>query len=85
MRVKVKVGSIRNASPVRALLGGVICLALSATGFYIALAGGRLESGIPFIPDALNQSIGRLVIGSGAVATGAMAVYAFCEAWKLRR
>lgn len=85
MRVKLSIGRPRNRSSTRAVLGGLICLALSATGVYIALAGGRLESGIPFIPDALNQSIGRLIIGFGAVATGALGVYAFREAWKLRR
>jgi hypothetical protein len=85
MRIKLSIGSPRNRRPARAVLGGAICLALSATGCYIALSGGRLETGIPFIPDALNQSIGRLLIGFGAIATGALGVYAFREAWKLRR
>jgi hypothetical protein len=84
MPFKVAFGKPQNHSAARALLAGSICFVLSAMGFFVAFAGDRLEAGIPHIPDALNQAIGRVAFSLGAVVTGAMAVYAFYDAWRLR-
>ena len=84
MPFKVTFGKPQNHGAVRALLAGGICFGLSAMGFFVAFAGDRLEAGIPHIPDALNQSIGRVAFGLGAVVTGAIALYAFHDAWRLR-
>ena len=60
-------------------------MSLSGTAFYVALSGAQLTGGIPFLPGELNQVIGRLLIGAGALVTGAMAVYAFRDAYRLWR
>jgi hypothetical protein len=84
MSFNVTFGKAQNHSAARALVAGGICLGLSAMGFFVAFAGERLGGGIPHIPDALNQSIGRVAFGLGAVVTGAIGVYAFYDAWRLR-
>lgn len=66
----------------RSFLGGVICLALSIIGFWIAFYGEDIQGGIPFIAEAANQVIGRIVFGGGAVVTGWLAVVAFRELFK---
>lgn len=70
-----------NYKPVkwRSFLGGVICLSLSIIGFWAAFYGEDIQGGIPFIPEAANQTIGRFVFGGGAVITGIMSVVAFRE------
>jgi len=66
----------------RSLLGGVICLSLSLIGFWAAFYGEDIQGGIPFIAEAANQLIGRVVFGIGAVMTGLLAVVAFRELFK---
>lgn len=63
----------------RSFLGGIICLSLSLMGFWIAFYGEGIEGGIPFIAEATNQMIGRIMFGGGAVITGVLAIVAFRE------
>lgn len=65
----------------RSFLGGIICLSLSIIGFWIAFYGDieNIQGGIPFIAEAANLVIGRIVFGFGAVVTGWLAVVAFRE------
>lgn len=63
----------------RSLLGGVVCLGLSIIGFWVAFYGEDIQGGIPFIADAANQVIGRIVFGIGALITGLLSVVAFRE------
>lgn len=67
------------------LVAGIICAGLSALGFYIAITGKRLGGGIPFIPDAWNQIVGRVFIGFGACITALMAVFALRQALRSNR
>lgn len=72
-----------NYKPIkwRSFLGGVICLSLSIIGFWIVFYGDaeNIQGGIPFIAEATNQVIGRIVFGFGALITGLLAVVAFRE------
>lgn len=63
----------------RSFLGGLICLSLSIIGCWIAFYGGDIQGGIPFIAEATNQVIGRIVFGIGAVITGLISIVAFRE------
>ncbi len=45
----------------------------------------RLFGGLPIIPKAANQAVGRSLFLMGAVLCGAMAVYAFRDGWRLLR
>lgn len=63
----------------RPLLGGIICLGLSVTGFWVAFYGEDIQRGIPFIAEATNQMIGRIMFGGGAVITGLLSIVAFRE------
>lgn len=68
-----------------ALLGAVVCFSLAATSLYIAIGGEELQGGIPFVPRAFNQAVGRLMVGGGAVLTAALGAYALYEAVTLLR
>lgn len=72
-----------SGSPVLALIAGFLCTALSATGFFVAVWGERIEGGIWFLPDAANQALGRFIFGLGALMVAALAAYAFHDAWRL--
>lgn len=85
MAFRFEVGPPRNKSRLRAVLGGVVCIGLCATGLYVLLGGAEMAGGIPLIPDAVNRGIGRILLVLGILITGAMAVYAFREAWQLHR
>lgn len=65
----------------RSLLGGVICLSLSIIGFWIVFYGDgqNIQGGIPFIAEATNQMIGRIVFGIGALISGLISIVAFRE------
>lgn len=63
----------------RSLVGGVICLGLSIIGFWVAFYGEDIQGGIPFITEAANQVIGRVVFGIGALIIGLLSVVAFRE------
>jgi hypothetical protein len=79
MSIRIEISSNTKRNRIRGLIGGVICLILSLIGLYIAFAGQSLGGGIPFIPDELNQGIGRIIIGIGALFTGLLAFVAFRE------
>lgn len=66
-------------------LGGVICAGLACLGFYAALAPGEIGGGIPLLPEAWNQVMGRMAFGGGACLTTAFSLWLFYRAWKLRR
>lgn len=85
MAIRIEVGPRRNRSVVRAVLGGLICAGLSAIGFVIVFSGAPIAGGIPLLPGGLNQGIGRVFFALGAIFSGAMAVHAFHEAWRLQR
>lgn len=85
MRFQVRVGRSTERSVVRAVIGGLVCAALSATGFYVAFGGGEQVAGMAFLPDAWNHVLGRVVMGAGAVVTAALAGYAFHDARRIRR
>jgi hypothetical protein len=61
---------------VRAAVAAVFCLVSGTFALYIALAGLRVTGGVPFLPDAWNQALGRGVFGLGGVITLAIAVLA---------
>ena len=67
---------------VSAVMGGLIYLGFSALGFYAAFGHGSIDGGIPFIPEAWNQKIGKTLFGGAACLTALMAVYALRKAWK---
>ena len=85
MAIRIQMGPRENRSMVAAVLGGLICTGLSVAGFVIVLSGEPLSGGIPFLPQALNQGIGRTLFGLGALFTAALAAYAFYDAWRLHR
>ena len=64
-----------------AFMGGLVCLGLSVLGF-VAAFSGRVSGGIPFIPDAWNQTGGKLAFGLGACITAAMSFYFLRQALK---
>jgi len=79
MAIKISFGSTRSNSRISSLAGGVICLLLSAFGFYVVFFGSEISGGIPLLPDALNTLFGRIIFGLGALFTGGLSVYAFME------
>lgn len=85
MAIRIQTGPRGNRSIARALLGGLICAALSATGFVIVFSGAPIAGGIPFLPSALNEGIGRAFFALGALFVAGLAVYAFHDAWRLHR
>jgi hypothetical protein len=85
MGIKISTGRRKNNSIGSALAGGIICGALSAAGFYVALFDPSISGGIPFLADEANRTLGRVAFGAGAVVTLLLAVYAFREAFNLYR
>ncbi len=85
MPFRLEVGPPRNSSCLSAVLGGVISLAICGAGIFVLLGGAEMTGGIPLLPDAVNQTFGRILLLMGILITGAMAVYAFKEAWQLYR
>jgi hypothetical protein len=83
--IRLEVGSSTNRSAVAAVVAGLICAALAVTALYIVATGNRLSGGLPFLPDALNQTIGRIAIGIGGILTGVLACLAFRDASRLLR
>jgi hypothetical protein len=84
MLIHISTSPNPKQSKLSALIGGIISAALSITGFYIVFTGKQLSGGIPFLSDGFNQVMGQIVIGLGALLTGALAVYAFYELFKPR-
>ncbi|MFU8860599.1 MAG: hypothetical protein ACNA8K_09255 [Cyclonatronaceae bacterium] len=85
MSIKISVGNKQNRSITAALAGGLICGALAAFGFYVALWDPSVSGGIHFMPDGANQALGRIVFGAGSVVTTLIGLYAFREAYMLYR
>jgi formamidopyrimidine-DNA glycosylase len=65
---RVQAGPRRNRSIAGALIAGLICTELSATGLLIVFSGAELSGGIPLVPHWLNLGIGRGLVGFGAFA-----------------
>jgi hypothetical protein len=55
---------------------------MASIGFFAAFAAGEVEGGIPFVPAAWNQAIGRIAFGSGACLTAAFSIWLFYRALK---
>jgi len=83
--VKLQFGPRRNNSVISAVLGAVVCLSLAAVGIYASLGDAELHGGIPFLPSALNQATGRVLVGGSAIFTGLLGVYALYETFALLR
>jgi len=64
----------------RPLAAGVLLVGLSVLGFRVAWGGGEVGGGLPLLPHAWNQVMGRGAFGTGAVITALLAVVAFREA-----
>lgn len=79
MPIKITQKQHNKPAKWRSFLGGVICLSLSIIGFWVAFYGDDIQGGIPFIAEAANQVIGRIVFGIGAVITGLLTIVAFKE------
>jgi hypothetical protein len=58
---------------------------LRHTCFYVALLAPTVDGGIPFLPEVVNQTLGRIAFGAGAVIPALIALYAFWEAYTLYR
>ena len=72
----VGMGSIRGLKNKAATrVGGLICLGLSALGFFTAFGSGSLSGGIPLIPEAWNQILGRTMFGIGGCISATMGFY----------
>jgi len=85
MLIKISFGKRENQNPYRSIAGGLICIALAALGFDTAFFAGDIAGGIPFLPADLNQAIGRLMFGFGALFTTLIGIYAFWEAYDIFR
>jgi hypothetical protein len=79
MAINRSSGKKGTHSRISSLAGGIICLTLSATGFYVVFFGNELSGGIPFISEYANQMIGKVFIFGGALFTGWLAIIAFKE------
>jgi hypothetical protein len=85
MRINISFGKRRNKSVAAAFVGGLICGAMAVFGFNIALNSSSIEGGLPFLPQDLNQTLGRIAFGTGAVFLTLITLYAFWEAYTLYR
>jgi hypothetical protein len=56
-------------------LGGIVCAGMASLGFYAAFGRGEVEGGIPLLPAAWNQWLGRIVFGAGACFTAALGLW----------
>ncbi len=83
--IRIRMGPHRNRSIVAAVVAGLVCCGLAATAIFIVVSGGRLTGGLPLLPDAWNQVLGRALFAVGALCTASMGVYAFYDAWRLLR
>ena len=64
------------------LMGGLVCAGLSFLGFWAAFSKGPVSGGIPFIPYAWNQTLGKTLFGGGALLTAAAAAWFLAKALK---
>ena len=72
------VGTFRRVKGrMASVLSGLICAGLASLGFFAAFGRGEVEGGIPFLPAAWNQGLGRIAFGSGACFTAAFGLWLF--------
>ena len=64
----------------RAGVAFLILVLLSGTGLWIGLSGAPVSGGIPFLPDRVNQGVGRVVFAAGGIFCAWMAVLALRDA-----
>ena len=76
---KTSVSKKKRTNKYSSFFGGVICLFLSATGFYALFTVGEISGGIPLIPNSVNSFIGKGFFLTGSLITAALALYAFYE------
>lgn len=79
MAFKISTSKKERLEKISSFLGGVICMALSATGFYILFTGGEISGGIPLMPGSVNSFIGKGFFLFGSLITAALSLYAFYE------
>ncbi len=69
----------------RAFVAFVILVALGGTGLWIAVWRETISGGIPLLPDAVNDRIGRFAFAGGGISCLAMAGLALRDAFGRRR
>jgi hypothetical protein len=57
------------------VLASLACAAFAVMGLVVAVWGGSLEGGIPFVSSGSNQLLGHVLFGFGALLSGLGAVY----------
>lgn len=50
----------------------------------VGIPGGELSGGIPFLPEVLNQAVGRIFMGVSSVVCLALAWLALRDVWRPR-
>lgn len=66
-------------------LGALMFAAFSALGFFAAFGPGRVSGGIPLMPDAWNQHLGKAVFGFGGCLSAVAALWLIYRGLKPRR
>ena len=61
----------------RACIAALFCVSAGLFALYIAISGKRIAGGVPLIPDAWNQMLGRVMFAAGGIVTLFIAVLAF--------
>jgi hypothetical protein len=61
----------------RAFVAALFCISAGLFALYIAISGERIAGGVPLIPDAWNQMLGRVIFAAGGVFTLFIAALAF--------
>lgn len=75
---------MNEKSVLSGIFGGILCLCFAAIGGWVALYAPSegFDGGVPLLPDAANSTIARLLFGSGALMSFAIAIAAFRGALK---
>jgi hypothetical protein len=72
------VGTLRGSKGrMASALGGLICGGMASLGVFAAFGRGEVEGGIPFLPAAWNQGLGRIAFCGGACLTAAFGLWLF--------
>ena len=74
-------------SAARAFWAMLILSCLAGIGLWVAFFGdaARISGGLPFLPQALNATIGKVMFGLGALITLLMVGYACKDALRRKR
>jgi hypothetical protein len=67
------------------LTAALVCAGFASLGAWIALSGPKLEGGLPGLPYAWNQSLGRALFGLGVLLCAGMAVWFFLRGVRARK